>query len=180
MPTPEASPKSPYEVPVPCYVSRLMMLVLLLYGISRFSIAAGIGPNTQGCSPEGPRSDCGAARAGGSLHMPRLLQQPPPPSPQPPQSILSNACIFCCSGYYGIQQAECEQRGCCWFPVAAAAAATAADGRGTESSASGRAAPATDTIGSHNDIPWCFHPNAVQTVYAVQSVEKVDPGRCVG
>ncbi|KAG2433530.1 hypothetical protein HYH02_012648 [Chlamydomonas schloesseri] len=100
------------------------------------------------CSPEGPRSDC---------------------------------------GYYGIQQAECEQRGCCWSPTAAApaaavAAATTASSGVHGSRASRRAPHGTDNSSYYNgkeaanDIPWCFHPNAVQTVYVVQSVEKGDPG----
>ncbi|KAG2442338.1 hypothetical protein HXX76_002424 [Chlamydomonas incerta] len=76
-------------------------------------------------------------------------------------------------GYYGIQQTECEQRGCCWSPTHSSAgrAATGA-ARGTGHGASHGGAGSRHG----NDIPWCFHPNAVQTVYTVQSVEKVDPG----
>ncbi|GFR40789.1 hypothetical protein Agub_g1405, partial [Astrephomene gubernaculifera] len=49
--------------------------------------------------------------------------------PAPPQCDPSGSRSDC--GYYGIQQAECEGKGCCWSPALAAATNVASTTTGT-------------------------------------------------
>ncbi len=96
------------------------------------------------------------------------------------------------SGYFGIQQRECEARSCCWSPLALDAdeglaregPAGESDGGGDELGCSGTISSRADLAPrppSRNDVPWCFFPNGqeYEPVYDVESVQHSDPGERV-
>ena len=65
------------------------------------------------------------------------------PAPKHASQRLRLADKILCTGYVGIQQQECAERGCCWHPV---------------------------QDPSHG-TPWCFHPNGGNNSYEVTSIE---------
>ncbi|KAG2498166.1 hypothetical protein HYH03_003923 [Edaphochlamys debaryana] len=140
-------------------------------------ITAGGAPGGAGADVlEGSRRDDPGASSGANTDD---LHDGPSCAPQRPRTDC---------GYFGIQQAECESRGCCWAPTATAAANKAeagpsapaagpsAGGGGGGAAAGDPSARPGDPRASPNDLPWCFHPNGPlqQPLYEVAAVEQDD------
>lgn len=53
------------------------------------------------------------------------------------------------SGYFGMQQKECEEKSCCWSPVEAN----------------------RELLQSQNGVPWCFYPEQ-KAGYVMKSIDK--------
>lgn len=78
------------------------------------------------------------------------------PTPPPP------------TGFFGIDQAQCEARGCCWGPTHArvqVAATGSEEGHGQ-----GQAGTQAHGAG-WADVPWCFRPNGPVESYLVTAVQ---------
>lgn len=82
-------------------------------------------------------------------------------------SQLESLLRLLCAGYFGIQQAECEGKGCCWRPTSVHPSAV------TRTRQEVHAAPGQmHNRELHADLPWCFFPNAMESHYTVHAVQE--------